>query len=255
MKGQAMGVKFDRDKYFAAVRESLFYGEMDQGQVEGQEAILSLWEASPLGDDLRWLSYCLSTTLHETASTCLPISEYGHGSGMEYGKPDPETGQTYYGRGYVQLTWRDNYAKATRELDLDGADDLEWHADRALDPTIAAEIMFRGMAEGWFRTGDDGKPETLEKYFNAATDDAYGAREIINGDKHIVPDWSGGVSIGNLIAGYHRDFFHALQISAIERPAPEPPEPAPVDEPIEILVDVHVTTPLGVPVNVIVRQV
>jgi putative chitinase len=242
-------MKFDRDKYFAAVRESLFHDEMDQGQVDGQEAILSLWEAAPLSDDLRWLAYCLSTTIHETASTMLPISEYGHGEGMSYGKPDPETGQTYYGRGFVQLTWRDNYAKATRELELDGDDDLEWHADRALQPTIAAEVMFRGMAEGWFRTGDDGKPETLGKYFNEADDDPYGAREIINGDKHIVPDWSGGVSIGTLIAQYHQEFLSALEASAIHRPIPEQPAP----EVIEIVVEVHVDAPPGV--HVTLRQV
>jgi putative chitinase len=237
-----MGVKFDRDKYFGMVRESLFYGKMDQGQVNGQEAILSLWEASPLGDDLRWLAYCLATTIHETASTMQPIEEYGHGEGMEYGKLDPETGQTYYGRGYVQLTWRDNYAKATNELELTGDDDLEWYADRALDPIIAAEIMFRGMAEGWFRTGDDGKPETLGKYFNDTDDDAYGAREIINGDKHIVPDWSGGVSIGTLIARYHHDFLAALEAAAIG-----------ALESIKIVVEVHVDAPPGV--HVTVRQI
>jgi putative chitinase len=246
--GQTMGVTFDRNKYFDMVRESLFFGTMDQGQVDGQEAILSLWEASPLGDDLRWLAYCLSTTIYETASTMLPISEYGHGEGMEYGQPDPETGQTYYGRGYVQLTWRDNYAKATHELELDGDDDLEWHADRALDPIIAAEIMFQGMSEGWFRSDENG-PQTLDRYFNKTDDDVYGAREIINGDKHIVPDWSGGVSIGNLIAGYHREFLDALKASAIYGPVPEPPAP----EVIEILVEVHVDAPPGV--HVTVRQI
>jgi len=33
-----------------------------------------------------------------------PIEEYGKGKGMKYGSPDPETGQTYYGRGFVQTT-------------------------------------------------------------------------------------------------------------------------------------------------------
>jgi putative chitinase len=257
-----MGVKFDRDKYFAAVRESLFYGSMDQEQVDGQEALLSVWEKLPeklppdVVLDLRWLSYMLSTAGHETGFEFQPIVEYGAPTcgGAEYAEIDPETGNRFYGRCYVQLTWKSNYERATKELELTGADDLVWHPDRALDPIIASKIMFRGMWQGWFRTGDDGKPETLEKYFNEATDDAYGAREIINGDKHIVPDWSGGVSIGNLIAGYHRDFLAALEASAIYVPAPEPPEPAPI-EPIEILVDVHVTTPLGVPVNVTVRQV
>jgi hypothetical protein len=98
---------------------------------------------------------------------------------------------------------------------LTGGDDLEWHADRALDPAIAADVMFLGMDEGWFRTDDAGKPETLDKYFNAERDDPYEAREIINGDKSTVPSLSGGVSIGDLIADYHVNFLAALEASLI----------------------------------------
>jgi hypothetical protein len=88
----------------------------------------------------------------------------------------------------------------------------EWHADNQLLPEIAARTMFQGMIEGWFRT-KDGKPETLTRYFDADTDDPYNARGIINGDKSKVPSWSGGVSIGNLIKGYHNAFLNALEAS------------------------------------------
>ena len=146
----------------------------------------------------------------------------------------------------MQLTWRDNYARATRELELEGHDDLEWHADRALDPTIAANVMFIGMEEGWFRT-KDGKPETLQRHFNETTDDPFGARNIINGDQNAVPTWSGGKSIGKLIAGYHADFLAALYASVIELPLPEPgPEP----EPAPLVVTLRITVPPGVVVNV-----
>lgn len=243
-----MAIRFNRQTYFDAVRERPFGGSLTQQQVDGQDSILSIFETrAPADTDLRWLAYGLATAKHETGSTMQPIEEYGQGEGMSYGKPDPETGETYYGRGYVQLTWRDNYARATRELDLSGADDLEWHADRALDPAIASAVMFIGMTEGWFRTGDDGKPETLEKYFNDDEDDPFNAREIINGDRNVVPSWSNGVSIGNLIANYHDDFLRALN-AAIEV-EPLPPEP----EPIEIVVEVHVDAPPGV--HVTVRQV
>jgi len=214
-------MKFDRKIYFDLVRKRPFGGSLSQEQVDGQNAILDRWEKDPLTDDLRWLSYPLATTLHETAWFMWPIEEHSKGAGHPYGVPDPETGQTYYGRGYVQLTWRDNYARAANELDLTGNDDLEWHADRALDPRIAADVMFIGMSEGWFRSSG-GKPETLARYFNDTTDDPYGAREIINGDKTVVPSWSNGVSIGKLIAGYHEDFLAALVASAVEAPAPEP---------------------------------
>jgi hypothetical protein len=215
-------MKFNRKLYFDSVRASLFNGVMSQQQVDGQEAILADWEGSYSDQgDLRWLAYPLATTLHETAATMWPITEYGGGAGQPYGVKDPETGQTYMGRGYVQLTWRDNYRLATQKLGLTGSDDdLEWHADRALDPFIAGHVMFRGMIEGWFRS-DSGGRQTLGRYFNAV-DDPYGAREIINGDKKTIPSWSNGVSIGNLIAGYHRNFLAALEASQIEEPAPKP---------------------------------
>src|SRR4051794_28194747 len=99
--------------------------------------ILDTWKDAPPSDDLRWLAYALATTFHETAATMLPIAEYGYGAGRPYGVSDFETDQTYYGRGFVQLTWRDNYARADRELDLFADGSLEWHADNALEPPIA----------------------------------------------------------------------------------------------------------------------
>jgi hypothetical protein len=210
---------FDRKIYFEAMRDS-FGGSYSQQQVDGQEAILSGWEAGRerLGEDMRFLAYELATTKHETAATMSPIEEYGRGEGQPYGKQDPETGQKYFGRGFVQLTWRENYRKATVELHLSGQRDLEWHAQHALDMDIAAGVMFRGMTEGWFRP-----PNKLSMFFSASMDDPYEAREIINGDKHIVPSWSNGVNIGNLIAGYYYEFLSALRASAVNAvPGPGP---------------------------------
>jgi len=71
--------------------------------------------------------------------TIQPIEEIGKGSGQDYGKTDPETGQAYYGRGFVQLTWRDNYAKADVNIDEEfGIDpNMEWEAENALVPPVA----------------------------------------------------------------------------------------------------------------------
>lgn len=243
---------FDRTKYFDSVRASLFAGSMSQQQVEGQEAILGEWElqgqaSGPLMTDIRWLAYALATTYHETSKEMQPIEEYGKGSGMSYGKPDPETKQTYYGRGFVQLTWRDNYRRATQELGLKGDADLEWHAAMALDPQIAADVMFEGMREGWFRASADGQRQTLERYFNASVDDPYTAREVINGDKKTVPTWSNGVSIGNLIKGYHGKFLAALKASWIDSPEPAP-EPV-----LPPLVVIDMVVPDGVSIEVSVN--
>jgi len=203
-----MSVHFDREVYFNTVRGPLFGGSMTEQQVIGQEAILLGWETNPLSDDLRHPAYCLATTAHETGHSFMPVVEY-QGEKASYGQVDPQTGQAYYGRGYVQLTHRENYVKATAELELMGGDDLEWHADRALDPHIASDVMYYGMMEGWFRP-----PNNLPKFFGPSSDDSYGAREIINGDKHIIPSWSDGVSIGKLIAGYHAHFLDALKKSS-----------------------------------------
>ena len=213
-------MKFDRTIYFDSVRGSLFSGSLSQQQVDGQNAILRVFEVRAFlgaNSDLRHCAYPLATTYHECSQKMWPIEEYGQGEGMAYGEPDPDTGQTYYGRGLVQLTWKDNYERATTELQLSGANDLVWHPEQALDPIIASAIMYRGMTAGWFRTHDDGGPETLERYFNSETDDAYQAREIINGDKSKVPSWSGGVSMGNLIKGYHEKFLTALEASVTEK--------------------------------------
>jgi hypothetical protein len=180
------------------------------------------------------LAYELATTIHETASTMWPIEEYGKGKGMPYGVPDPVTGETYYGRGFVQLTWKDNYKFMTPIVDPLFPSipvDFVKSAAQALVPELAAAVMFEGMERGSFRKDNKG-PHTLIRYFDDDTDDAYGAREIINGDKTKVPSWSNNVSIGNLIAGYHNKFLHALTTSA-EKLIPPIPQPMPPDGPAQ----------------------
>ena len=82
--------------------------------------------------------------------------------------------------------------------------------------------MYEGMQRGSFRS-----PNKYSAFFSSTKDDAFGAREIINGDKKIVPSWSHGVNIGNLIKGYHSQFLSALTASQTAVVPPEPP-PVPV---------------------------
>jgi putative chitinase len=56
------------------------------------------------------------------------------------GNTEGGDGCRFCGRGYVQLTGRANYQRAGL------ADDPE----RALDPAVAAEVLERGLREGWF---------------------------------------------------------------------------------------------------------
>jgi putative chitinase len=214
--------KFDPKIYFDSVRVSLFGGTLKQNQVDGQNFVLDAWQQYVPDHDVRWLAYFLATAYHETSKEMWPIAEYGKGKGQNYGVPDPQTGETYYGRGFVQLTWKTNYQRADTELNLVGDESCVKHADNQLDPTISARTGYRGMMEAWFRS-----PHCFAKYFNATTDDPYGAREIINGDKTIVPSWSNGVSIGNLIKGYHQKFLAALRAATIQEVIPPPIAAAP----------------------------
>ena len=163
----------DRDKFFGRVRVMPFGGALHQGQVDGCNAILDTWESRPDLIDLRWLAYMLATAKWETAHTMKPIEEIGKGRGRPYGVPTID-GRVFYGRGYVQLTWATNYAKMAA---LTGAD-LVGHPEFALEPKIAAIVLFEGMKGGMF-TGVG-----LPRYFSDAVDDPVNARRIINGTDH-----------------------------------------------------------------------
>lgn len=182
----------DHKAYFDNVRVSLFGGRLTQQQVDGQTVILAVWEhvfsAFSVGD-LRHLAYMLATTFHETAQKMWPITEYGSQSYLE--------GKSYYpyiGRGFVQLTWEDNYRRASEELGLIDDRDLVVYPQLALDSLIATKVLFRGMMQGWF-TG-----LALTDFFNVVDDDPVGARQIINGN-----------DCDEMIAGYHDKFLAALE--------------------------------------------
>jgi hypothetical protein len=160
----------NRDFFFLQVRKSLFLGSLRQSQVNGLNAILNEWEAKYAADDDRWLAYALATTYHETDQKMQPIEEYGRGKGHPYGRPDPETGRTYYGRGFVQLTWKRNYEIMGGKISVD----LLSHPELALDLANATKILFVGMIDGLF-TG-----KKLGDYFSSTADDWVNARRIVN---------------------------------------------------------------------------
>lgn len=190
-------MKFDRDAYFNGVRDTLFDGALEQIHVDGQSVILAVWEYQGGGtpmDDIRWLAYMLATTYHETAARMWPITEYGSDTYLQSKEYYP-----YIGRGFVQLTWKDNYQKASQILSLYDDRDLVDHPELALDSLIATRCLFRGMAEGWF-TG-----RKLGHYFDEETDDPINARQIINGNDD-----------DTLIAGHYDKFLIALSDAIIE---------------------------------------
>jgi putative chitinase len=177
----------NRSFFFTQARRTMFSNNLRQSQVDGINAILDGWEAKYAVDDDRWLAYALATTYHETDQHMQPIEEYGKGRGLPYGKVDPTTGQVYYGRGFVQLTWARNYKTMA---DLLGVDFLN-HPALALELDNATKIMFAGMTKG------------LGNYFNKTTDDWVNARRIIN-----------GLDKAQAIAVYGHNFYSAISYTS-----------------------------------------
>lgn len=177
-------------------------------QVDGVDALVDAYEKHGRNDP-RDLAYILATAKHETANTFKPIREFGLGKGKKYGKP--VNGKVYYGRGFVQLTWDYNYAKAGKALGLD----LLGSPDLAMVMSTSAALAVLGMLQGWF-TG-----KKLGDYLNKTTSDWWNARRIINGtDK------------AGVIAGYAQA-IHAQILASLPATthtatlADIPPEPPP----------------------------
>ena len=183
------GGMLNRKFFFDYVRSHLFDGRLKQEQVQGLSAILDEWDRRHAKRDDRWLAYMLATTHHETNRTMQPIEEFGKGRGLPYGVPDADTGFTYYGRGFVQLTWKRNYDAMGRRLRMD----LVNRPALALTLDVATQILFVGMIEGLF-TG-----RSLSTYFNADVESWSNARRIIN-----------GLDKADLIASYGKSYYAAI---------------------------------------------
>jgi hypothetical protein len=113
--------------------------------------------------DKAQIAYILGTISTELEGIWAPTGERGVGCGT-YGSG------CYYGRGYVQLTWRDNYEKLGRVLGVD----LVNNPDLANDPDLAAKITVIGMRDGLF-TGVG-----LDDYIGGGRADFVSARRIVN---------------------------------------------------------------------------
>jgi len=185
----------NKPKFFTTIRP--LFGKLTDSQVKAIEFILSYWEAQSLVTDIRQFAYILATIQHETANTMLPIEEYGRGKGLTYGTPDPVTKQVYYGRGYIQLTWKANYEKFAHLL---GAN-LIVKPELALNPDISIQIAFIGMKNGMF-TG-----KKLDDYIYKDKIDFVWARSIVNGKRkgEPLPDKA------ELIASYAKVYWEALR--------------------------------------------
>lgn len=167
--------------------------------VAGLQAILEAMQEDPDLTDMRWAAYMLATVQRECANQWQPIEEFGKGKGKPYGVPvkvvdaDGVTHtNTYYGRGYVQLTWKANYANMSSKLGLGNT--LLIHPEHALEPQTAYRIMSFGMRHGSF-TG-----KKLGDFIHDNVCDYVNSRKIINGLDH-----------AQEIAGFAQNFEQLLR--------------------------------------------
>lgn len=175
--------------FYDSIRRSKLFGPVfDSKEFNGVQEIIK--DCTNAHWPIAYTAYALATAYHETAHTMQPIKEYG---GYAYytrlydisgqnpkrarlmGNTAIGDGARYCGRGFVQLTWKTNYARASRELGID----LVKNPDLALDPDIAGDIMIKGMEQGWF-TGKALK-HYLPGYAKANARQFINARYIING--------------------------------------------------------------------------
>lgn len=192
--------------FFDSIRDTLFDGKLSQGQVDSINIILC--ECTNLEvTDKRWVAYILATAYHEVGPKLQPVREgfcktnqcaithvtklYNKGKiSVNYALPKPN-GNSYYGRGFVQLTWDYNYKKAGSILGID----LYNNPDLALHEHIAAKILVMGMHEGWFTKSK------LSDFFNENTTNWTNARRIIN-----------GMDKAKKIEGYAIKFYKAITL-------------------------------------------
>lgn len=219
-----MGLRFDAARFFAALKQS-FGTAPTESQKRGLRELLGFFATDPLLTDIRHAAYALATVKHETAHTFAPIAEYGRGRGHAYGLQVRVTDASgvqrlvaFFGRGYCQLTWRENYAKFGRLLGID----LIGNPALALRADVAYRVMMAGMRGGLFRTGHN-----LARYIAGTHCDYYGGRAMINGSVTDPKTGRRELDCGYKIAGYARAFEAALRAALIDEDSPASAQASP----------------------------
>lgn len=113
-------------------------------------------------------AYVIATVEHETNNTFKPVreaywlSERWRKRNLRY--------YPYYGRGYVQLTWKENYYKYSKIIGYDFVKD----PDKVMNPNVSLFILVHGFKCGTFTK------KYLEEYINEERVDYVNARRCIN---------------------------------------------------------------------------
>ena len=210
----------DRGKFFDAIRPT-FNGGLDQGQVDGMSALLDAGSDLPL----HHMAHVLANVQRETGGIMAPIKETVLASHKNRNPSDAEVARrlerawtagklpwvrtpywrdipSWFGRGQIQITHRDNYLKF-------GITD----PNDALKLEVSARIAVEGMRDGKFRgrkLSDYRFPQAL-----SSPPDMH-PRRIVNGR-----DGS-----DSQVSGWHRRFADALEVAGWGKLVTKPVETA-----------------------------
>lgn len=125
-------------------------------------------------ESIEQVSYFLATIGHETGWVYAPRPEKRATSGPIRQVQDNYWRTGFYGRGYIQLTWKRNYQAFTKILGID----LVSKPDKLItEPALSYRVAEYGMRHGTFTDGR----HKLANYINDNKKDYVGARKIVNG--------------------------------------------------------------------------
>lgn len=154
---------FDRTVLFAAAKPIFGSYNGKQHVIEGLDAILDAFEKEDFKKDQE--AYMIATAAWESARTMQPVREtlantddeairrleYAWGRGRlpwvktPYWRKDAN-GQSWFGRGLVQITHKFNYERLGKAIGVD----LVGNPSLALNMDVAIKIMIVGMKNGLF---------------------------------------------------------------------------------------------------------
>lgn len=232
----------DRKRFFDALKKrgsGIFGTSLSQAQVDGINAILAACDRNGVWP-LQHRANILAQVYRETGGHMLGIKETVYASHKDKNPSDaavikrldaawkkgqlgkvrtPYWRDGWFGRGPIQITHRDNYAKFEAIIGVP----LTKKPELALDPIIGADIAVIGMSRGLFtgkKLADYPFPDAIDYPVKE------NPRRIVNG-----PDGS-----DKEVAKFHRAFADALRAAGYVGQAPKPspvPRPAPpVDDPV-----------------------
>jgi hypothetical protein len=139
---------FDRKIFFDLYRRDFDAdGKLTAQQVQDLTTFLNLYEQYESWFNTAQWAYVFATAYHETAATMAPVreafrmSEAWRKANLRY--------WPHYGRGYVQITWKENYEKFTIILKRDLNITIRQRDDFML-PNVAFYTMIYGFNHGSF---------------------------------------------------------------------------------------------------------